>query len=105
MKTEPFPEVPRSSRISSRRSWSSAAVISGEAARPVGVDELLRADATATSTSPAATASHAWCTAVEPEAQAFSTLTSGNPISPVPRTACWPRTDSWPWTTPAPLLP
>ena len=61
--------------------------------------------ASTTSYSPRVTIAHAWCNAVEDDAQAFSTLTTG--ILPIPssRNTTCPRMHSWPVTTPAAALP
>lgn len=61
--------------------------------------------ATATSTSPEATASHARWNALEPDAQAFSTFITGSPKRPVCRSAASPRIISCPVINPAAALP
>jgi hypothetical protein len=60
--------------------------------------------ASATSCAPLVTASTAPWSAVEPPAQAFSTLMIGTPSIPIGRSATWPRMQSWPPFMPQPLL-
>jgi hypothetical protein len=60
--------------------------------------------ASATSASPAAIAWRARWTAVDPEAQAFSTLAIGAPSRPVSWRATWPRIACWSFSAPSAVL-